>query len=426
MSFTKPKLFALVDCNNFYASCERVFNPRLNGKPIVVLSNNDGCVIARSNEAKVLGIPMGAPYFEFADMMKANRVTVFSSNYTLYGEMSQRVMRTLEQFTPELEIYSIDEAFLNLENQIPKLSDYTHRIKQTVYQWTGIPISIGVAPTKTLAKVANKYAKKHVPKEGYFILNDPSLQETILKNFSVEDVWGIGRQITALLYRNGIRTAWELACADDHWIKKNLSIVGLRTVWELRGISCLPLEESPPPKKSIVRSRSFGCEIFTESDLAEALSCHVASAAETLRSQGGLTSFIEVFLTTSRFKDSFYCNSTHITLPIPSDYTPDLITCAKKGLKKIYRNGFAYKKIGVMLSAISPNQTVQQDLFEKDKGRNDKYQLLMELMDKTNAKYGRELLKSAAQGVSRSWAMTRSLSTQHFTTSWDGLLKVKI
>jgi len=427
MSSTKPDklLFALVDCNNFYASCERVFNPSLIGKPIVVLSNNDGCAIARSNEAKALGIPMGAPYFQYQELFKKNKVVVFSSNYTLYGQMSHRVMQTLEQFTPDMEVYSIDEAFLRLADK--EINSYARHIKQTVYQWTGIPVSIGVASTKTLAKVANRYAKKHRPQEGFFIINDDNLKEKILKDFAVQDVWGIGHQISALLHRNGIRTAWELANLDDHWIKKNLSVVGLRTVWELRGISCLALEEAAPPKKSIVCSRSFGSAVHSEEELAEALSSYVASAAERLRSQESLASFLDVFINTSRFKEEeYYGNSVHVTLPIPTDYTPNLIHYAKVGLRRIFKSGFAYKKVGVMLGGIVSNKAVQQDLFVCSKVPNPRHQVLMQLMDQTNAKYGKESLKIAAQGITQRWKAKRNQCTDHFTTSWDGLLQIKI
>lgn len=428
MSSTKPHkpLFALIDCNNFYASCERVFNPKLIGKPIVVLSNNDGCVVARSNEAKALDIPMGAPFFQYKDLFKKHNVIVFSSNYTLYGQMSQRVMLTLEQFSPDMEIYSIDEAFLSLVDE-PSLSAYARQIKQTVYQWTGIPVSIGIASTKTLAKVANRHAKKNIPREGCFILNDDNIRERMLKDLDVKDVWGIGYQISAFLYRNGIRTAWELTCMDDQWIKKNLSVVGLRTVWELRGISCLALEEAPQPKKSIVCSRSFGSAVYTEADLAEALSSYVALAAEKLRRQESLAGYLDVFLNTSRFKEEeYYSNSVLVTLPIPSDYTPNLISYAKYGLSKIYRNGFAYKKVGILLGDIVSNRAIQQDLFVENRAPDKRHQILMQLMDKTNTKYGKDTLKLAAQGINQSWKMRRDRCTKHFTTSWDDLLQIKI
>lgn len=428
MSSTKHDrlLFALVDCNNFYASCERVFNPSLKGKPIVVLSNNDGCVIARSNEAKALDIPMGAPYFKYADLFKNNRVVVLSSNYTLYGQMSHRVMQTLEQFSPDLEIYSIDEAFLRLVDET-SINSYARQIKQTVYQWTGIPVSIGIAPTKTLAKVANRYAKKNLPHEGFFILDDDNLREKILGNLPVQDVWGIGHQISALLYRNGIRTAWELTCMDDNWIKKNLSVVGLRTVWELRGISCLSLEEAAPPKKTIICSRSFGAAVYQEADLAEALSTYVASAAERLRDQESLVSFLEVFLNTSRFKDEeYYGNSVHVTFPVPTDYTPFLIRYAKYGLNRIYRSGFAYKKVGVMLGGIVSNKAIQQDFFVENQVSDQRHRILMQIMDRANSKYGKDIIKLAAQGIKQPWKMKRRKCSDHFTTAWDDILKINI
>jgi DNA polymerase V len=429
MSSTKqdkpPVLFALADCNNFYASCERVFNPRLRGKAIVILSNNDGCVIARSNEAKALGIPMGAPFFKYADLFKRHRVAVFSSNYTLYGQMSQRVMRTLAQFAPELEIYSIDEAFFSVLD-IPSLSSYAAQIKQVVYQWTGIPISIGIAATKTLAKAANRYAKKYLPEKGCFIINDAPIREKILSDMPVEDVWGIGRQLKERLARKGIRTAWEFACMDDEWVKKNLSVVSLRTVWELRGISCLSLEEDASPKKSIVCSRSFGSEVYTKEDLAEALSNYTASAAERLRDQNSLASFLEVFVHTSRFKEEYYSNAAHITLPVPTAFTPQLIQFAKSGLDKIYKKGCAYKKIGVMLGGIVSNEAVQQDLFVEKNVPDPKHRILMELMDQANARYGKDTLKMAAQGILQPWKARRHKCTSKFTTSWDHLLKIDI
>ncbi|MBA2367533.1 MAG: Y-family DNA polymerase [Candidatus Protochlamydia sp.] len=429
MSLTKPDkpavLFALLDCNNFYASCERVFNPRLRGKAVVILSNNDGCVIARSNEAKALGIPMGAPFFKYADLLKRHRVAVFSSNYTLYGQMSQRVMRTLAPFAPDLEIYSIDEAFFSLLDT-PSLYSDAAQIKQVVYQWTGIPVSIGIAGTKTLAKAANRYAKKYLPEKGCFIINDASIREKILIDMPVEDVWGIGRQLKERLARKGIRTAWEFACMDDDWVKKNLSVVGLRTVWELRGISCLSLEEEASPKKSIMSSKSFGSDVYAIEDLAEALSSYTASAAERLRDQNSLASFLEVFIHTSRFKEEYYSNAVHITLPVPSDFTPHLIQFAKSGLQKIYKKGCPYKKIGVMLGGIVSNEALQQDLFVENKIPDPRHRIIMELMDRTNAKYGKDTLKMAAQGILQPWKARRNKCTSKFTTSWDHLLKIDI
>lgn len=428
MSSTKlnKPLFALVDCNNFYVSCERVFNPKLWNKPVVILSNNDGCVIARSNEAKALGIPMGAPVFQYRDLLKKNRVILYSSNYTLYGEMSHRVMQTLSQFAPDMEIYSIDEAFLMVGGE-SSLADHSRTIKQTVYQWTGIPVSIGIAPTKTLAKAANRYAKKNLPKEGFFILTDENLKKEILMKMPVEDVWGIGRQISAKLNRNQIYTAWDLANAKDEWIRKNLSVVGLRTVWELRGISCMSLEEAPSPKKSIVCSRSFGVEVKEEAEMAEAVSCYAARAAEKLRGQESVASFIEVFLCTNRFKEGpVYANALQIMLPQPTDYTPYLIHYAKYALHRIFRSGFAYKKVGIMLGGLVSNKSVQQDLFWEHKLSLEKQHRVMELMDQTNHRYGKDTLKFAAEGIAQPWKMQRKSCSPHFTTSWEDILSIRI
>lgn len=423
----KP-LFALVDCNNFYVSCERVFNPRLWNQPVVILSNNDGCVIARSNESKALGIPMGAPAFKYRDLFKKQRVFVLSSNYELYGEMSHRVMQTLAPFAPEMEIYSIDEAFLQMDpSASANLAEESRKIKQTVYQWTGIPVSIGIAPTKTLAKAANRHAKKKLPQEGFFIMNDPDLQKRILSDMPVEDVWGIGRQITAKLNRFQIYSAWDLASTDDAWIKKHLTVVGLRTVWELRGTPCLSLEEVPAPKKSIVCSRSFGVEVTEETEMAEALASYTARAAEKLRQQGSAASFIEVFLCTNRFKEGpSYANGAQLVLPQPTDYTPHLIHLAKHALHKIFRSGFAYKKVGIMLGGLVPNGSFQQDLFYEPQLSVQKQRQLMQLMDRTNRRYGKDTLKFAAQGVAQRWKMQRNRCTPHFTTRWEDLLSIRI
>lgn len=427
MSFTSRNepLFALVDCNNFYVSCERVFNPRLWNQPVVILSNNDGCVVARSNEAKALGIPMGAPAFKYATLFQTSRVIVYSSNYALYGEMSQRVMQMLSLFATDMEIYSIDEAFLRVED--PNLKTYARNMKDSVHQWTGIPISVGIAPTKTLAKVANRHAKKHLPQEGFFILNDENLCKEVLSNLPVNEVWGIGPRISQTLRCHQIHTAWDLANAADSWIKKNLTIVGLRTVWELRGISCLPLQEAPSSKKSIISSRSFGKEIQAKEELAEAVSNYAAAAAERLREQKSVASFMEVFVATNRFKEgAAYSNSIHIAIPQPTDYTPLLIHYAKYGLHEIYKKGYAYKKVGVLLGGIVSNRSLQQDLFSQAKPPLEKQRILMRLLDRTSSKYGKNALKFAAQGVSKVWQMGRRICSPRFTTCWEELLLIRI
>ena len=279
-----PPLFALADCNNFYASCERVFNPKLAGRPAIVLSNNDGCVVARSNEAKALGIAMGVPAFQIRHLIRKHDVQVFSSNYALYGDLSQRVMETLQQFSPEVEVYSIDEAFLNLSGFTNiNLTDYGRRIRATVKQWTGIPVSVGIAETKTLAKIANHVAKRTEGTDGVFDFTAWPDRDSVLARVLVEEVWGIGPNYARLLTQHGITTALGLRDADDHWIQKQMGVVGLRTVHELRGISCLPLEQCPPPKQGITCSRSFGRPVTTLAEMREAVAAYTARAAEKLR-----------------------------------------------------------------------------------------------------------------------------------------------
>lgn len=426
MSSTKPNksLFALLDCNNFYVSCERVFNPRLTGKPVVVLSNNDGCVIARSNEAKALGVPMGAPAFQCRDLFNRHNIISCSSNYALYGDMSHRVMQTLTQFTPDLQIYSIDEAFLLMNGPTP--ADAL-KIRQTVLQWTGIPVSIGIASTKTLAKVANRHAKKKLPQQGVFILEEEKLIKEVLSDLPVEDVWGIGRQLTVKLRKHGIYTAWELAQAEETWIKKNFSVVVLRTVLELRGISCLSLSEAVPAKKSIICSRSFGRAVTELDELSEALASYTARAAEKLREQGSVASFIEVFLESKRSGEEWvYAPAVQMILAEPTDYTPLLIQKAKEGLSRIFRSGLAYKKNGVMLGGILPHRFFQPNLFAMHKTPVEKQRKLMELLDRTNARYGSGTLKFAAEGLLQPWKMKRDNSSPHFTTCWEDLLCVRI
>lgn len=429
MSFTAPdspkKLIALVDCNNFYVSCERVFNPKLEKRPVVILSNNDGCVVARSKEAKELGIPMGAPAFQYGDMFRKNGVVVYSSNYALYGDMSGRVMSTLAQFSPDMQIYSIDEAFLSIEGV--NAQEIAPIIRSTVLQWTGIPVSVGVSLTKTLAKVANKCAKKEAKGPGYFVLDDPKRIESCLKKMPVEDVWGIGGQIGQFLYRHGVRTAWEFAQCDDIWLKKHLTVVAVRMAWELRGHSCLELEEAPAPKQSIMSSRSFGTPISDFDALAESIATYTATAAEKLREQGSLASCLEVFLTTSPHRPGgWYANKAHIVLPEPTAYTPTLITYAKMALSRIYRKGYLFKKTGVLLSGLVPADCYQADLFAIHHPSRQKQQALSALVDKVNRQHGYDILKYAAEGISQGWRMKRGRCTKRFTTRWDELLTVKL
>jgi DNA polymerase V len=320
-------MFALVDCNNFYASCERVFNPRLVGKPIIVLSNNDGCVIARSNESKALGIAMGEPYFKCKELIEKQGVIAFSSNYTLYGDMSARVMETLAQFAPEMEVYSIDEAFLNLDGMPGDLTDYCRKIRNTVRQWTGIPVGIGVAQTKTLAKIANRIAKKSAKANGVLVLDKQKYIDKALSITEVGDIWGIGRQYARHLNAVGVFTALQLRDMPDTWVRQHLTIAGLRTVHELRGLSAIPLELAPAAKKGITVSRAFGHKLKEKDQIKQALITHVTRAGEKLRGQGLLAKHLMVFMHTSPFAQykPQYGGAKDIALDHPTDYTPDLI-----------------------------------------------------------------------------------------------------
>lgn len=414
-----PPVYALVDCNNFYASCERVFNPRLNGLPVVVLSNNDGCVVARSNEAKALGIGMGVPEFMVRPLIRAHQVQVFSSNYALYGDMSQRVMETLQQFCPDLEIYSIDEAFLSLSGfSLRNLSEYAGMIRSTVKRWTGLPVSIGIAETKTLSKIAGGIAKKS-PGGVCDLLTSPD-RETLLGQTDVSDVWGIGRAHTQFLHQHGIKTALQLRQADDQFIRKHMGIVGLRLVMELRGVPCFELEQCPPPKKGITCARSFGKAITRIQEMEEAISNYVTRAAEKLRAEQLAVTNLTVFMHTNKFKDvAQYSNSLTLKLPVATDTTHELIRAALQGARKIWRDGFAYNKAGVMFVSLVPAGLVQADLFDgKDRTRSKK---LMVALDSINGRFGSGTLQYASSGIAKEWKASFNRRSPAFTTNWDEL-----
>lgn len=413
------KNIALVDCNNFYVSCERVFNPKLWNRPVVVLSNNDGCVIARSKEAKALGIPMGAPAFQYLDFFRKHDVVTCSSNYALYGDMSKRVMEVLSSFACDMQVYSIDEAFLVLDDK--DLENRAREMRRLVYQLTGIPVSVGISTTKTLAKVANHFAKKDDRYDGVFILKDLAL----LRELPVKEVWGIGRQITLKLAGQGVRTAWDLSQANDQWIKKNLSVVGLRTAWELRGVAAIPLNEEPPPKKAIMSSKSFGRPLTELTDIAEALSSYTARAAEKLRAQNGVAGYLEVFLMTNPFQsEKYYGNNVHIVLQQPTDYTPTLISAAKRGLKHIFREGLSYKKVGIMLGGLGARECFQQDLFAPP--GDGRQEMVVKVVDKMNQRRGRKVMRWAAEGTLQPWKMKQHQLSNRFTSRWEEILKITI
>ncbi len=419
---TKKKIppVAIVDCNNFYASCERVFNPSLRGKPIVVLSNNDGVVVARSDEAKKIGITGFQPYFKVKELIEKYDVKVFSSNYTLYGDMSHRVMRTLEQFSPEVEIYSIDEAFIYFDGfNNYNLNEYAREIRKTVEKWTGIPVTIGIASTKTLAKVANRFAKKNKDiYNGVLNIYDAPDIDDYLGKTEINDVWGVGRQYTKLLKRYGIDTALDLKNANEKWIRKKMTVVGARTQNELKGVPNIKMEYEVPPKKAIVSSRSFGKLVTDKQQLKEAVSTYITRAAEKLRKQNSLVNLLTVFIRTNPFKEEKQnANSIHIQLPAPTDATAEMIKYGISGLDKIYRDGFRYQKAGVMLSGIVPGVGNQTTIFDNE--NREKLKKLSHIIDSVNKKMNTEAIYYASSGIKKSWTMKRNLKSPHYTTDWN-------
>lgn len=420
-SFATPSdIFALVDCNNFFASCERVFNPKLIGKPLVILSSNDGCVISRSPEAKALGIKMGAPAFQHRDIFQQKHVVVLSSNFALYADMSGRVMATLEQLGFPVHIYSIDEAFLKLpllsDEELEKIGKH---IRETVKQWTGIPIAAGIASTKTLAKAANEIAKKSG--SGVLSITAPEVRDRALAMLPVEDIWGIGPSHSAFLHDHGIHTALELQKAPDDWLKKQLTIGGLRTAQELRGISSIEEEDEEALSKSIVCSRSFGKEVTELQDLKEAVATYASRIGEKLRAQGALAGFLSVFITTKHYGSKpYYSQSAYVRLSAPSSFTPDLIHHALRALQTIFKKGYAYKKAGVYVTDIVTESGQQLDIWSPIASLRKK-ESLMQVMDKINLEYGKKSLTFASEGIEQPWKSKSIRRSQLYTTSWDQL-----
>ena len=420
--------FALVDCNNFYVSCERVFNPKLAGRPVVVLSNNDGCIITRSNEAKALSIPMGAPAFKFKEFFSRNNVRVFSSNYSLYGNMSFRVMATLEQFCRDIEIYSIDESFLFFKSIDPrKLSDIARAIKKTVFAWTGIPVSVGFARTKTLAKVANRLAKKNPETKGICVLDTSQQILHGLSRTEIGDIWGIGRQYEKFLTSKGIHTASDLIAMPHTWVQRHLKITGLHTVLELGQIPCIPMEQTPPPAKSLVCSRSFGTGVSDIESLHEALASYVIRAGEKLRRKNLTAGSVHVFLSTNRFRPGpQYAKSASLSLMPSTFYTPAIQIKARCILEKIFRPGYTYQKIGVMLTDLAPPSSRQRSFFDPSPQKKSRHQSLMSVMDSINNQYGNDTVSLASAGLGqKKWHMRRKFLSKRYTTSWDELAQVR-
>lgn len=392
-------MIGLVDCNNFYASCQRSFDPSLNRRPVVVLSNNDGCVVARSNEAKELGIKMGVPIFQIQELTRQHNVAVFSSNYTLYGDMSARVMATLGRFVEEVEIYSIDEAFLNLkgyENIYPNLVTFARTLRLTINQWTRIPVSIGLAPTKTLCKVANFYAKRQPEHQGVLVLDTPDKITNALQDFDVSDLWGIGWRYAGMLKRNGIRTAAQFRDLPDDWINQKLTVNGLRLAYELRGVPCKLLERETQPKKAICTAPSFGRLVPDLDTITQALLTHIGRAAEKLRKQQSAAGTMTIFLHTNRFRKTpgngqpakQYYNSRTVELPHPTASTSELAGYAQAALKSIFAFGYEYQKVGIILSGLAPTDHQQQSLFTD--GPDERLIKLSNVMDKVNSRFGRD------------------------------------
>jgi DNA polymerase V len=417
-------IFALVDCNNFYVSCERVFEPSLEGKPVVVLSNNDGCVVSRSNKAKRLGIGMGVAFFEVKDFAEKHGVEALSSNYTLYADMSRRVMETLCNFTPEIEVYSIDEAFLNLSGLGDNLTGYCRKIRQTVKQWTGMPVSIGIARTKTLAKIANRIAKRSPEVDGVFELTQRTHIDMALAQTKVENIWGVGIKTCIKLKRAGIKTALDLRGVDAEWMRQRFGVTGVRTIYELRGNRCYELEQEPPTKKGITVSRMFGRKVETAEELKEAIACYASRAGEKLREQGLVAGAMTVFVMTSRFVNprKRYFNSHGISFPTATNYTPELISYAARAVERLYRKGFLYNKAGVILGDLVPEDKVQANFL--DKIDRQKARRLMRVLDTVNVKLPESRLIWAAEGIDRAWRTKFTRRSKRYTTRWDELVEV--
>ena len=408
-------------------SCEKVFNPALKNKPVVVLSNNDGCAISRSKEAKDIGIAMGAPIFKCESLVRRHDVKIFSANFNLYGDMSARVMSTLATFTPNLEIYSIDEAFLSLEGfESFGYLTYGRSIRNVVKERTGIPVSVGIAPTKTLAKVANHIAKDYPKMGGVFCFTDEKDIDSWLEKTPVKEIWGIGHEKAIFLNRHGIMNALQLKRAPDEWIKKYLTVVTLRTVRELRGIPSIVLEEVSPSKKAIITSRTFGYEVSNIEQMQEAIAAYVAKASEKMRYQHSVAGYIQVFIETNPFKNTpFYRNTASIDITPPTAYTPHLVDVAKELLDKIYKEGYSYKSCGVMLSNFAHESMVQKDLFKPVYAGSKKHRL-MTTVDSYNRSTNGGQLFFASEGLGKPWYMKQSHKSRRFTTRWDELLEINI
>jgi DNA polymerase V len=419
-------MFSLVDCNNFYCSCERVFQPKLRNVPVLVLSNNDGCVIARSNEVKALGISIGVPAHHIEQLIRQHRIAVFSSNYTLYQDMSDRVMNTLSGFVRNIELYSIDEAFLDMSDySLPELEQTGVTIRQTVLQHTGIPVSVGIAPTKTLAKMANRYTKKKCKETGVFYADSPAAIREMLQQTKVEDIWGIGRQHAKLLLRNGFSTAADLSEASDTWVLKNMTVTGHRLLNELRGIPSIEWEAEAAAKKGICTSRSFGKLMTSEDMIRQAVSDFAENCALKLRKQNACAGSINVFLHTNpnREQDEQYRKSISLQLPVATAITSKLIQYALQALDLIFKKGYNYNKAGVILYDIVPDDTIQLGMFSTADTVKEKK--IMQAYDALNGYYGKGIVRYAQQGYEKPYALRAAHLSKKYTTQMEDILKVR-
>ena len=412
-------MYALIDCNCFFVSCERAFNPRLEGRPVVVLSNNDGCAVSRSDEAKALGVPMGAPYFKFRDLAKRHGIVCLSSNFELYADMSQRVMSLFDRWSPDVEVYSIDEAFLWLQKSSPAyLSAIAQDMRATIKRWTGIPVSIGISATKTLAKAANDTAKRN--RIGVLILpirEAPALLETL----RTKDVWGIGRKLSDWLGERGIHRALDLSNAPERWIRRHLGITVEKTVMELRGTACLPLECHPGDQKNMVHARSFGRRLESREEVRAAVAYYAEKVAAKLRREGLAARALRVSVSTDfhRAQEPQYHGGATLPFTVPTHFTPEVVRCAMHAFDKAFRTGFRYKKAGVMLLDLVPQSGVQGELF--DAVDRFKARRLMSALDGVQARHGEKALRYAASGVEDGWRSRREFRTPRYTTKWEEL-----
>ena len=416
-------MFALVDCNNFYASCERVFNPKIENKPVIVLSNNDGCVIARSNESKALGVKMGEPAFKLKNLIEKYNINVFSTNFALYGDLSKRVMNVMRSEVNQMEVYSVDEAFLDFTDYATKERGVA--LKEKVRQWTGIPVSVGIAPTKVLSKVASHIAKKHT-KSGVFMFDDEDLIRRALNVFPVEDLWGVGRKNTKRLKEVGIHTALQFREFDSNWIRRNMSVNGVRLQKELFGEVCYPLELKRNRKKNICTALSFGAEVKELAKLQEAISSHANTCARKLREEKSCCASISVFINTNPFNPQAkqYNPYKVIHLDVPTNDSLEIVKIAIKELESIYRSDCIYKKAGVIVGKIVPQEQVQLSLF--DKLDREKRKSINKAVDKLNATMGKDKVKLAVQGSGRKWKLKQEKLSPCYTTLLSDMLKVRI